>query len=166
MVRWAGMAAAALIAGCATPPSGSQIVAPGTQVAMAAGVVPQPSATPPAATLAEANLPMDVLLEVQGSTLRARFGEPHQERRDGGAQVWNYEAPGLCRLNLVMQSVRRAPLKVVHAQARMAGGGTEETCLRQLERGGTGVVPVEAPVATPAAAPVRRAAPVSPRRGR
>jgi len=161
MMRWAGMAAAALIAGCATPPSGSQIVAPATQVAMAAGVVPQLSAT-----LAEANLPMDVLLEVQGSTLRARFGEPHQARRDGGAQVWNYEAPGLCRLNLVMQSVRRAPLKVVHAQARMAGGGTEETCLRQLERGGTGVVPVEAPVATPAAAPVRRAAPVSPRRGR
>ena len=50
-----------------------------------------------------------------------RVGPPTQQRRDGGAVIWNYEAAGVCRLNLVLQR-ERGGQKVVHAQARLAPG--------------------------------------------
>lgn len=113
----ARLAVFALMAGCAAP------------------VPPAPS-TPPAPApvlVGDVNVPTPALLELRAPELRGRFGEPHQARRDGGAEIWNYEASGLCRLNLVLQR-EHGSLKVVHAQARMAAGGSEDACLRALER--------------------------------
>ena len=113
----ARLAVFALMAGCAAP------------------VLPVPPAPPaPVPVLVgDVNVPTPALLELRAPDLRGRFGEPHQARRDGGAEIWNYEAPGLCRLNLVLQR-ERGSLTVVHAQARMAAGGSEDACLRALER--------------------------------
>lgn len=149
MHHWAWLGMAALAAGCAAPQQDASSVSPAAMIATPAPAVPQ----------AETSVPVESLLYLRASQVRARFGEPHETRRDGGAQVWNYEADGLCRLNLVMQSLRRAPLTVVHAQARLASG-TDRDCLSALGRGGTGVeVSEPAPTVTPAAAPARRATP-------
>ena len=107
-------AAVLLMAGCAAPP------------------VPQAPVSAPAIA-GYVNVPTPVLLELRAPDLRARFGEPRGTRRDGGAEIWHYEASGLCRLNLVLQR-ERGTQKVVHAQARMAGGGNEDMCLRALEQ--------------------------------
>ena len=120
-LRWAGAVALVLIAGCA-PQGGPRMGAPR---------VPALPADPPLS--AEVTVPISSLLDARGQDLVARFGEPGQRRRDGGAEVWNYEAPGLCRLNLVMQRQRGTQL-VVHAQARMARGGTEMACVGGLEK--------------------------------
>ena len=106
----------ALVAGCAAP-----------------GPMPKPAMTGTGvAPAVDVSVPTPALLELRAPDLRARFGEPGQTRRDGGAEIWNYEMPGMCRLNLVLQRDRGAQ-KVVHAQARMATGGTEDRCLRALE---------------------------------
>ena len=105
-------------------------------VLMAGCAAPAPLKAPPAPTpvvQGDVNVATPTLLELRAPELRARFGEPGRARRYGGAEIWNYEAPGVCRLNLVLQR-ERGGLKVVHAQARMAGGGTEAACLRGLER--------------------------------
>jgi hypothetical protein len=150
MRHWAWLGMAALAAGCAAP---QQAAAPPSPAAM----ITTPTPSPPQPQ-AETNVPVESLLYVRAAQVRARFGEPHETRRDGGAQVWNYEAEGQCRLNLVMQSLRRAPLTVVHAQARLTGETTDKACLSVLGRGGTGVeVSEPAPTVTPAAAPARRA---------
>ena len=115
--RWLVLGALALAAGCApkAPP-------------------PPPAApAPPPAPAAEVNVPTPSLLDLTVTDLRARFGEPHQSRRDGGAEVWNYEVPDLCRLNLVLQRMGRTQ-KVVHAQARLEPGATEADCLHRLSR--------------------------------
>ena len=113
----ARLAVFALMAGCAAP------------------VPPAPS-TPPAPApvlVGDVNVPTPAQLELRAPELRGRFGEPHQARRDGGAEIWNYEASGLCRLNLVLQR-ERGTQKVVHAQARMPAGGAEAVCLERLGR--------------------------------
>ncbi|MCC6716881.1 MAG: hypothetical protein IT555_03275 [Acetobacteraceae bacterium] len=116
----AGLILLALIAGCARP-------APTGTSRMAAAPAPASTVEP-----AEHNVPTPSLLDLTTQDLRARFGEPQQQRRDGGAEVWNYEAADVCRLNLVLQRQRRAQ-KVVHAQARMDEGGSEGECLSRLE---------------------------------
>ncbi|MCX7375816.1 MAG: hypothetical protein NTY94_03655 [Alphaproteobacteria bacterium] len=155
--RAATLAALAWLAACAAPPQG------GTTAGTTVGTAPQPAATPETPP-AEATLPVDSLLHVRTGELRARFGDPHGQRRDGGAIVWNYEADGVCRLNLVLQGVRGAAAEVVHAQARMAPGGTEEACfdrLRQEARISPPPPPARAstrPAARPAAQQARPAA--------
>jgi hypothetical protein len=126
--RAATLAALAWLAACATPPQGG--TSAGTPAGSGRATEPGTPDVPPA----EASLPMDSLLHVRTSELRARFGDPHDQRRDGGAIVWNYEADGVCRLNLVLQGVRGTPAEVVHAQARMAPGGTEATCFDRLRQ--------------------------------
>ncbi len=155
--RAATLAALAWLAACAAPPQG------GTTGGTTAGTAPQPAATPETPP-AEASLPVDSLLHVRTSELRTRFGDPHGQRRDGGAIVWNYEADGVCRLNLVLQGVRGAAAEVVHAQARMAPGGTEDACFDRLrQEARVSPVPVLETVATapppsPARASTRTAA--------
>ncbi len=145
--RAATLAALAWLAACAAPPQG------GTT----AGTAPQPAATPETPP-AEATLPVDSLLHVRTGELRARFGDPHGQRRDGGAIVWNYEADGVCRLNLVLQGVRGAAAEVVHAQARMAPGGTEDACFDRLrQEARVSPVPVLETVATAPPPPPARA---------
>ena len=114
--RWLALGALALAAGCAPKPP-----------------PPPPAPIPPPAPAVEVNVPVTSLLDLTVADLRTRFGEPHQSRRDGGAEVWNYEVPSLCRLNLVLQRMGRTQ-KVVHAQARIEPGGTEADCLRRLGR--------------------------------
>ena len=116
---WAWVAALVLIAGCAAPPARHEVT------------VPPPA--PPAAPPAEATVAAESLLEVQTPALLARFGQPSEQRRDGGAQVWVYDRPALCRLNLVLQRERQA-WKVVHALARVAPGVDAASCLAGLER--------------------------------
>lgn len=114
------LAALAVLAGCAqpaAPPAPPRPAAP----------LPGSEPAPPAA------LPLPGLLELRSPQLQARFGPPHQTRRDGGAEVWGYEAPGTCSVNLVLQRERGGP-KVVHAQARLAPGANEAGCLRAIER--------------------------------
>jgi len=102
----AALAVLAWLAACAAPPEGGPASAGLPRAAGPAGAAPgDPAAEAPG----EANVPMDSLLHVRTGELRARFGDPHAQRRDGGAIVWNYEADGLCRLNLVLQGVRGAP---------------------------------------------------------
>lgn len=145
--RAATLAALAWLAACAAPPQG------GTT----AGTAPTSGATPETPP-AEAILPVESLLHVRTSELRARFGDPHGQRRDGGAIVWNYEADGVCRLNLVLQGVRGAAAEVVHAQARMAPGGTEEACFDRLrQEARVSPVPVLETVATAPPPPPARA---------
>lgn len=123
MRRAAPLAVLLALAACAQPPGGGEA---GTT----AGATPPPADAP----AAEASVPMDSLLHVRTGELRARFGDPHAQRRDGGAIIWNYEADGVCRLNLVLQGVRGAAAEVVHAQARMAPGGTEANCFERLRQ--------------------------------
>jgi hypothetical protein len=129
-----------LVSACATPPPGAGRLA--QQAELPDRSVDQP---------AETSLPVDSLLYERASAVRARFGDPHAQRRDGGAVVWNYEADGLCRLNLVLQGVRGAPQQVVHAQARLSEGGTEAVCLERLRQEArvSSVAPEPEPVATP-----------------
>lgn len=146
-MRGAWWAALALVSACAAPPPGG--TPPAQHVVL-------PTAVPEAP--AEVSLPVESLLHERASAVRARFGDPHAQRRDGGAVVWNYEADGLCRLNLVLQGVRGAPAEVVHAQARLSEGGTEGACLERLRQEArvSSVAPEPEPVAAPArAAPVR-----------
>jgi len=141
---WAALAL--LVTACATPPPGAGRLA--QQAELPDRSVDQP---------AETSLPVDTLLYERASAVRARFGDPHAQRRDGGAVVWNYEADGLCRLNLVLQGVRGAPQQVVHAQARLSEGGTEAACLERLRQEArvSSVAPEPEPVAAPVAAPAR-----------
>ncbi len=149
--RAATLAALAWLAACAAPPQG------GTTGGTTAGTAPTSGATPETPP-AEAILPVESLLHVRTSELRARFGDPHGQRRDGGAIVWNYEADGVCRLNLVLQGVRGAAAEVVHAQARMAPGGTEEACFDRLrQEARVSPVPVLETVATAPPPPPARA---------
>jgi hypothetical protein len=111
------MAALALLAGCAQPPAAP----PGT---------PPP---PPATAAPPTNLPLPGLLYLPTPAVQARFGPPHHTRRDGGAEVWGYDAPATCSVNLVLQR-ERGGQKVVHAQARLAPGANEAACLRAIER--------------------------------
>lgn len=164
MRRAAPFAVLLALAACAQPPGGGEA---GTAV----GTLPPPAADTPAA---EASVPMDSLLHVRTGELRARFGDPHAQRRDGGAIIWNYEADGVCRLNLVLQGVRGAAAEVVHAQARMAPGGTEANCferLRQEARASpvpvlesVAVAPVPVPVPMQAARNQRLQRPAAPAR--
>lgn len=117
MARLIPAALLALLASCAAPTP-------------APPPVPAPAAVLPPG---DVNVPTPALLELRAPELRARFGEPRSTRRDGGADIWTYEAPGTCRLNLVLQR-DRGTLKVVHAQARMPAGGGEAVCLERLER--------------------------------
>jgi hypothetical protein len=73
------------------------------------------------------------LLYLPTPAVQARFGPPHHTRRDGGAEVWGYDAPATCSVNLVLQR-ERGGQKVVHAQARLAPGANEAACLRAIER--------------------------------
>ncbi len=114
-LRWVGVSALVLVGACTPPP------APPLRVAE-----PAPPAGP--ATVATPSL-----LEVRAPELLARFGEPAQRRRDGGAEIWVYESAGLCRLNLVLQRERGTP-KVVHAQARLVPPAGEASCLDGLGR--------------------------------
>lgn len=119
MVRLIGAAMLALVAGCAAPaPQGSGRA---------------PAIPTPAGPASDVNVPTPSLLELRVPELRARFGEPGSTRRDGGAEIWTYEALGTCRLNLVLQR-ERGTQKVVHAQARMPAGGAEAVCLERLGR--------------------------------
>jgi hypothetical protein len=107
-------------------------------LALLAGcAAPRPPAPPPVPVSpgppVEVNVPTPSLLDLDAPALRARFGPPIQARRDGGAEIWNYEAADFCRLNLVLQRLGRTQ-RVVHAQARMDDGGTEAMCLSRLER--------------------------------
>jgi len=162
----AALAALAWLAACAVPEGGPPSAAlprgsAGATADASADEVPT-----------EANVPMDSLLHVRTGELRARFGDPHGQRRDGGAIVWNYEADGLCRLNLVLQGVRGAPAEVVHAQARLSEGGSEAACLERLQREArvssepvietVATAPPPAAPAAPAARAARRA-PAGPR---
>jgi hypothetical protein len=158
--RAATLAALAWLAACATPPQGG--TSAGTPAGSGRATEPGTPDVPPA----EASLPMDSLLHVRTSELRARFGDPHDQRRDGGAIVWNYEADGVCRLNLVLQGVRGTPAEVVHAQARMAPGGTEATCfdrLRQEARVSSAPVLETVATAPPPPPPAPRPPPARPR---
>ncbi len=141
-MRGVWWAALVLVSACAAPPPGGRTS--GQQVELPAAPV-------------EASLPVETLLYERASAVRARFGEPHAQRRDGGAVVWNYEADGLCRLNLVLQGVRGAPQQVVHAQARLFEGGTETACLERLRQEArvSSVAPEPEPVAAPVATPAR-----------
>ncbi len=163
MGRAVALAVLALLAACATPPEGgppSAALPPGAGLGTGIGSGTGSAAAPQADAEAEANVPLDQLLHVRTGELRARFGDPHAQRRDGGAIVWNYEADGLCRLNLVLQGVRGAPAEVVHAQARIAEGGSEAACLDRLrQEARVSAVPVIETVATaPPPAPPRAAA--------
>src|SRR3954463_15103025 len=102
VTRATALAALALLAACAAKPPGRS--------AGTASVEPTPAEAP----AAETNMALDSLLHVRTGELRQRFGDPHAQRRDGGAIVWNYEAEGVCRLNLVLQGVRGAAAEVVH----------------------------------------------------
>jgi len=82
---------------------------------------------------APANVALPGLLELRAPELRTRFGAPRQTRRDGGAEIWNYEAPGTCTVNLVLQR-ERGGQKVVHAQGRLAAGVQAAACLRAIEQ--------------------------------
>ena len=119
-VRGAWWAVLALLSACTAPPPPGAAPAPQGETAIA---VPPPAA-----------VPVQALLYESAGAVRARFGDPHAQRRDGGAVVWNYEADGLCRLNLVLQGVRGTAQQVVHAQARLSQGGTEAACLERLRQ--------------------------------
>lgn len=152
LIRRAWWAALLLVSACAAPPPKGGV--PESAAETVSAVPPPPLA-----------VPVQALLYESAGAVRARFGDPHAQRRDGGAVVWNYEADGLCRLNLVLQGVRGTAQQVVHAQARLSEGGTQAACLERLRREArvSTVAPEAAPVAAPARAP-RGRAPV--RRGR
>ena len=119
-LRWVGMGALALIGACTPPPSPPL-------------PSPQPGLAEPAAPVAPPTVATPSLLEVRAPELLARFGEPAQRRRDGGAEVWVYEVAGTCRLNLVLQR-DRGTQSVVHAQARLVPPASVAVCLDGLGR--------------------------------
>lgn len=111
---------AALLNGCATPPTPPQ---------------PEQTAAPTAVRPARAGVAAPLraadLLAATSDAVAAMFGPAGLRRGEADAEVWLYASRNGCRLDVVLFREAHG-LVVAHAATRPAAGQTESGCLAAL----------------------------------